>query len=208
MFNWFKKKQATSSKEEIEKHARGADDYFHLIVTKNIIDESPNLISIDFPIFSKDSNPIKEQNKAEVDDGLRHQAREVQKAVKLKKLVNDFDRNKKNNLTFSEKLVLFAQEKDMPYSLIYKAANLDRRHFSKIISNKNYSPSRDTALALTIALRLSLPEAKEFLSLAGFALSHKNRRDIIIEYFIREKQYNLILINETLFALKEKIIGK
>ena len=80
--------------------------------------------------------------------------------------------------------------------------------FSKIISNREYKPSKDTAIAFAIALKLSLDETNDILSRAGYTFSHSNERDIIIEYFFREKIYNLIDINEVLYNLNQKIIGR
>ena len=93
-------------------------------------------------------------------------------------------------------------------SQVYKAACIDRRLFSKIMSNREYQPSKDTAIALAFALKLSTEQAKDLLSRAGYTLSHSSRRDIILEYFFEEKIYNLDDINEVLFNLNEKIIGR
>lgn len=91
---------------------------------------------------------------------------------------------------------------------VYKAAQLDRRLFSKIMSDKDYKPAKDTAIAIAIALQLSLEEATDLLSRAGYTFSHSNKKDIIIEYFFRERIYKLDDINEVLFNLGQKIIGR
>ena len=85
---------------------------------------------------------------------------------------------------------------------------MDRKLFSKIVSNRNYKPSKDTAIALILALRLNLDEANDMLARAGYVFSHSSKRDIIIEYFIREKIYNIDDINEVLYKLDQKVIGK
>jgi hypothetical protein len=91
---------------------------------------------------------------------------------------------------------------------VYKAAHIDRRLFSKIICNRNYLPSKDTVIAFVFALKLNFDEAKDLLERAGYSLSHSIRRDIIIEYFIKERVYNLNNINAFLYNMNEKIIGK
>lgn len=76
------------------------------------------------------------------------------------------------------------------------------------MSDRNYKPSKDTAIALTIALELTLKQANDLLSRAGYTLFHSNKRDVIIEYFIREGIHDLSDINEVLYNLDQKIIGR
>ena len=112
------------------------------------------------------------------------------------------------NQTFVDKLIYYINAKGMRDSKVYKAAQIDRRLFSKIMSDRQYKPAKDTAIALVIALELSLEQAHDLLSRAGYTFSHSNKKDIIIEYFIRERVYNLTDINEVLYKLGEKIIGR
>lgn len=110
--------------------------------------------------------------------------------------------------TFVDKLVYHINAKGMRDSQVYKAAQMDKRLFSKIMSNAEYKPSKDTAIALAFALKLTLKETEDLLSRAGYTFSHSNKRDVIIEYFFREGIHNLIDINEVLFRLNQKIIGR
>jgi hypothetical protein len=116
--------------------------------------------------------------------------------------------NSVTNLTFVQKLQHHLRTKKLIETNVYKAALMDRRLFSKIMSDKYYKPSKDTALALVLALRLDLNDAIDMLERAGYTLSHSIKRDIIIEYFIKENIYNLHNINAFLYNMDEKIIGR
>ncbi len=157
----------------------------------------------------------------EIRDSLRNKtkkedpydAAEVTRLLRNYSKVGDFSEmlyvlERNVNQTFVDRLLYYINEKGVQDSAVYKAAQVDRRLFSKIISNRQYKPSKDTAIAFAFALELSLEDAKDILSRAGYILSHSNKRDIIIEYFFREKVYNLIDINEVLYQMNQKLIGR
>ena len=110
-------------------------------------------------------------------------------------------------MTFSEALLDWLIAKDLNDPDVYKKANIDRKLFSKIRNNPDYKPKKNTAIALALALELDLEETKEFIGRAGYALTHSSKYDIIIEYFIRQKNYNVFEINEVLFAYNYPLIG-
>ena len=114
-----------------------------------------------------------------------------------------------NNLdkTFIEMVFSFADEKGMTDVEVQKKANLDRKAFSKLKCGTTRNPSKSTALALAIALELSLDDTKDLLSRAGLALSPCSKQDVIVQYFIEREAYDIFEINIVLYEHGEPPLG-
>jgi len=97
--------------------------------------------------------------------------------------------------TFAETLLSLIRHKGKKAVDIYTKAGISKQHFYKIKNNSDYQPTKETAMAFAIALQLTLEETADLLERAGFALSKSSKRDLIVEYFIKERIYDVDEIN-------------
>ena len=109
--------------------------------------------------------------------------------------------------TFQESLLKIIDEKGLKDTAVYKKADIDRRHFSKIRSHADYRPRKQTALALALALELNLDETIDLIGRAGYALSNSSRADLIVRYCIEHGIYKLVDVNALLFQYDQPLLG-
>lgn len=154
----------------------------------------------------QESSQIEESAPEEFDVSTMQKTK-IQKGMSSTMSVNRNIDNLMNQLeeTFSQRLLRMIDERGMTDSEAYTKAYVDRRHFSKIRKDVNYVPNKKTVLAFTIALELSLDEAKDLLASAGFALSRSSKTDIIVAYFLQNKIYDMFEINDVLDAYGQPV---
>ena len=108
---------------------------------------------------------------------------------------------------FTETLLKLIDERGKKDSEVYKKANISKQHFSKIRNNPNYKPTKSTAIALALALELDLEQTKDLIGRAGYALTNSSKFDLIIRYFIGQKNYNVVEINIALYEFDQTLLG-
>lgn len=114
---------------------------------------------------------------------------------------------KQREQSFSDELNELVGKSGLKPAEVYNRAQINRQLYSKISSDPNYKPKKLTALALAIALELTLEQTKEFIARAGYALTRSSVTDLVIEFFINRKMYNVPAINKVLEELDEPILG-
>ena len=101
---------------------------------------------------------------------------------------------------FKTQLFRLIDERRLSDPEVYKKANITKQVFSKIRSKKEYQPSRNTALALALALELNLDQTTDLLSRAGYAFSPSNKTDIVIRYCIENRIFRLFDVDSYLVS--------
>ena len=109
--------------------------------------------------------------------------------------------------SFSQALLALIDERGLTDAEVYHRANLSRQLFSKIRSRADYRPSKPTAVALAMALGLTLPETRELLARAGLALSRSSKFDVIVEFYLSRGVHDVMTVNEALFAFDQPLLG-
>lgn len=109
--------------------------------------------------------------------------------------------------SFSQTLLQMIDARGLADSQVYRRAHISRQLFSKIRKDPAYRPTKQTAVALALALELSLGEACDLLSRAGYALSHSSKFDVIVEYFIVRRCYDVFTVNRALYEFDQPLLG-
>lgn len=113
----------------------------------------------------------------------------------------------KREQSFSDELNALVRKSGRKPSDVYNRAQINRQLYSRICNDPKYRPKKITALALAIALELTLEQTKAFIARAGYALTRSSVTDLVVEFFINRKIYDVIQINAVLDELDEPILG-
>lgn len=212
MFEWLKKKRLDILEKDIRNYLSIKDEEF-LTVKKfsEIGSDRTSHVAYSIKIEPNDEKPDRSG-----DDSLNHDnydsdvIREAMQNVSVTASLPYISKviDETVNESFADRMLDYINKKHLRNSHIYNAAQIDRRLFSKIISDAAYKPSKDTCIALCLAMKLTLSEAGDLLGRAGYMFSHSRKRDVILEYFFREKIYNLNDVNYILYRLDQKTLGR
>lgn len=210
---WFWKKRQDYRKINIDETVTDIEMY----ISKIEKEEREKLLyeqgkkEVDFSENSKKIKPKPHKAPDKTDNTKKSSNQEIRFSHRdgcPEELLIEIEKQAIQNKTFVEAVQCHIRTKQLKDSKVYKAVNMDRRLFSKIMSDKYYKPSKDTAILLALALKLGKYETIALLDCAGYTLSHSVRRDIIIEYCIKEHIYSINDVNELLFNLSEKTLGR
>lgn len=108
---------------------------------------------------------------------------------------------------FTETLLKLIDQSGQKDSVIYKRAHISKQLFSKIRNNPQYQPTKPTAIALALALELDLEQTRDLIGRAGYALTNSSKFDLIIRYFIEQRNYNIVEVNLALYEFDQSLLG-
>ena len=115
-----------------------------------------------------------------------------QKSSSLEDAVSHLDES------FQKRLLRMIDERGLEDAEVYRRADIDRKLFSKIRCNEDYTPRKRTILALVVALRLNADDARDLLGSAGYTVSNSSKTDVIVSFCLENEVYDMIEVNARL----------
>ena len=114
---------------------------------------------------------------------------------------------KQKDAGFVETLLDLIQKSGQKNSTIYKKANISKQHFSKLINNPNATITKPVAVAFALALELDMAETRKLIGRAGYTLTNSSYFDLVIQYHIEAKKYNVVEVNIILYEYDQPLLG-
>ena len=111
--------------------------------------------------------------------------------------LDDYLRQRESS--FNEFLLDLLRERNGKDSEVYKRAEISKQLFSKIVSSRDYRPTKNTVIQLAIGLELDLVQTRKLLEKAGYALTRSSKADLVVQYYIERRVYSVTFINEALY---------
>lgn len=112
-----------------------------------------------------------------------------------------------NGATFHDKLFEHIRNSGMDNKEVWRRANMDRKHFSKLRCDENCKPKKKTVMSLCVALKLNLEQSKDLMSRAGWAFNPSSKFDLIVAWAIEQKEYDILLLNNILYRYTEETLS-
>lgn len=158
-------------------------------------------------VMLEDDNLDKKIDRTYLDDAFEYEEHELQPQVRKCKVGNldDFINDNQDTNKFQKLLFNYIDSRELKDSDVYNKVHIDRRLFSKIRSDVNYHPSKDTVILLGLALELSEIEIEELLNSASYSLPKNNVYDLIIRFCFVEGIYDLFEVNNLLDSYECKL---
>lgn len=157
-------------------------------IDENYAETAPRFLRRERRQFYRD-----DEDKIELCESVAVTSEPMPESLSLEELISNAGES------FNQRLFRLIDERGMDDVTVYKAANLDRKLFSKIRCSDTYIPKKKTILALAAALKLNADEAADLLVSAGMAFSPSSRQDIILQYCLSHGIFDVNSINIILF---------
>ena len=151
-------------------------------------------------VMLEDDNLDKKIDRTYLDEVFEYEESDLKQQVRRCKVSNldDFINDNQDTNKFQKLLFNYIDSRELKDSDVYNKVHIDRRLFSKIRSNKDYHPSKETVLLLAFALELSESEMEQLLDSASYSLPRNNHYDLIIRFCFINKIYNIMNVNDLL----------
>jgi hypothetical protein len=170
------------------------------MITDNLIAELKLYIKENYKLISW----LGKKKKPSIAD----KAKGVKTFSEVTDLMSGFIKEKRDYENFAHLVDNLRKQKGLSPAELYKAAWIDKRVYSKLVTTPNYRPARNTAISFGLALKLKPPEFADFLQNAGFALSDSSVFDLVIRFCVEKEIYSLYDVNALLLQADQKTLVK